>query len=306
VRAAAHFIAEGLRKGERCAFAGDGRAAGHVTAALRGVGVNTGRELERSALLYSTTGDTYLRAGRFDLEGQFGHLGGLVGQSLADGFTGLRHAGEMHWALGSEPGCDRLLEYEARLNDLVPKLSLTGMCQYDRRRFPSETVRDALRAHPVVVLSGGVRPNHFYEPPDLLLNGHSADGRVEWMMRGLRDEGAAEARPTIMIAEDDREISAGMKRALRAMGYRVVKAEDVEEALEMGRRERPGLILTNTDLAWLDELIRLMRQDAELRSVPVAAVYADRPEDFRDDRLLVLDDYSRLEELFPASGPNAT
>lgn len=35
-----------------------------------------------------------------------------------------------------------------------------------------------------------------------------------------------------------------MKRALRAMGYRVVKAEDAEEALEVGRRERPGLVLT--------------------------------------------------------------
>src|SRR5215213_1798711 len=31
VRAAAHFIAGGLRKGERCAFAGDYRAAEHVT-----------------------------------------------------------------------------------------------------------------------------------------------------------------------------------------------------------------------------------------------------------------------------------
>jgi hypothetical protein len=71
-------------------------------------------------------------------------------------------------------------------------------------------------------------------------------------------------------------------------------------------RERLGLVLTNTDLGWLDELIPMVKRDAELRFVPVAAVYPDRPEEFRDDRLLVLDDYSRLEELFPASGPNAT
>jgi len=109
-----------------------------------------------------------------------------------------------------------------------------------------------------------------------------------------------------MIAEDDREISAGMRRALRAIRYRVVKAEDADELLDVGRRGRPGLILTNTDLAWLDELIRLVRQDAELRFVPVAAVYADRPGDFRDDRLVVLDDYSRLEELFPTTAPDAS
>jgi hypothetical protein len=52
-------------------------------------------------------------------------------------------------------------------------------------------------------------------PPELFLNGHSADSRVEWMMSGLRGEGTAEMRPTVMIAEDDREIRAGMTRALR-------------------------------------------------------------------------------------------
>ena len=304
VRAAAHFIAEGLRKGERCAFAADGRAAEHVTAALRGAGVDTGRELGRGALLYSTPEETYLREGQFDPEGQFDHVGGLVERSVAEGFTGLRHVGEMNWALGQAPGCERLLEYEARLNDFFPKLNLTGMCQYDRKRFPSETVRDALRAHPVVVLSDGVRPNHYYEPPELFLNGHSADSRVEWMMSGLRGEGAAQPRPTVMIAEDDREIRTGMMRALRAMGYRVVKAEDAEEALEIGRRERPGLVLTNTDLKWLDELIRLVSRDAALRFAPVAAVYPDRPEGFRDERLVVLDDYSQLQKLYPTTGPH--
>jgi CheY-like chemotaxis protein len=306
VRAAAHFIAEGLRKGERCAFAVDGQAAEHVKAALRGGGVNTGRELERGALLYATPGDAYLKTGRFDPEGQFGHLGGLVERSLTEGFTGLRYAGEMQWALGPEPGCERLLEYEAGLNDIVPKLNLTGMCQYDRRQFSPETVRDAIRAHPVVVLSDGVRPNHFYEPPELLLNGHSADRRVEWMLSRLRGEESVQPRPTIMIAEDDREIRMGMMRALRAMGYRVVKAEDVEEALEVGRRERPGLVLTNTDLGWLDELIRLVSSDAALRFAPVAAIYPDRPEEFWDERLVVLDDYSGLEELIPATWPAAT
>lgn len=305
VRAAAHFIAEGLRKGERCAFAADGRASDNVTAALHGGGVNTGRELERGALVYATPGDAYLKAGRFDPEGQFGYLGGLIEQSLAEGFMGLRHAGEMQWALGPEPGCDRLLEYEAGLNGLVPALNLTGMCQYDRRRFSPETVRDVLRAHPVVVLSDGVRPNHFYEPPEMLLSDH-ADKRVEWMMRRLRGGESAQPHPTIMVAEDDQEIRTVMMRALRARGYRVVKAEDAEEALAVGRRERPGLVLTNTDLKWLDELVRLVSSDAALRFAPVAAVYPDRPEEFRDDRLVVLDDYSGLEELIPATGSDAT
>jgi CheY-like chemotaxis protein len=109
-----------------------------------------------------------------------------------------------------------------------------------------------------------------------------------------------------MVAEDDREIRTGMKRTLVGMGYRVVKAEDLEEALEVGQRERPILVLTNTDLGWLDELLGVMRQDAGLRFVPVAAIYPDRPEEFRDDRLAVLDDYSQLEKLIPTAGTTLT
>lgn len=179
------------------------------------------------------------------------------------------------------------------------------MCQYDRRHFSRETVRDALRAHPVVVLSDGVRPNHFYEAPELFLNGHAADRRVEWMVSRLRGERPADARPTVMLAEEDRDISAGMKRTLLAMGYRVVKAEDAEEALEVARRERPGLVLTNTDLHWLDELISLAGQEAALRFVPVAAVYPNRPDEYSEDLILVLDDYSLLGELLPATVPDA-
>lgn len=299
VRATAHFLAEGLRRGERCAFAAGGRAAAHVTAALRGQGVNTRLELERGALLHVTHGDAYLGSGRFDPEEQFGRLGALVRRSVADGFGGLRHAGEMCWALGPEPGCERLFEYESRLNDIVPSERVTGMCQYDRRKFPAEAVRDAVRTHPLVVLSGGVRPNHFYEPPDVFLDGRSADRRVEWMMGRLRGDGAPPRCPTVMVAEEDRELRAGMRRRLRAMGYRVVKAEDAEEALEVGRCERPALVLTNTDLGWLDELLAVFGRDAELRFVTVAAVYPDRPEGFRDERIVVLEDYSQLDKLVP-------
>jgi hypothetical protein len=87
------------------------------------------------------------------------------------------------------------------------------------------------------------------------------------------------------------------------MGYRAVKAEEEQEMIETARRERPNLILTNTDLRWLDRLIALLHEDEELRFLPVAAVYPDPPEGFQDERLMVLDGYEKLESILPPVVP---
>jgi CheY-like chemotaxis protein len=183
-------------------------------------------------------------------------------------------------------------------------MRLTGLCQYDRRRFSPEIIRDAIRTHPVVVLRNEVCPNHLYEPPELFLNGHSTDKRVEWMMSRLKGEKrAATSTATVMVVDDDQFLRSQMKQSVEKMGYRAVKAEDEQEMIETARRERPDLVLTNTDLGWLDRLIALLRRDEELRFLPVAAVYPDPPENFQDVRLMVLDGYEKLESILPPAAP---
>jgi hypothetical protein len=43
-----------------------------------------------------------------------------MGETVDRGFTGLRSSGEMTWALGDDAGCDRVIEYEALLDDVFP------------------------------------------------------------------------------------------------------------------------------------------------------------------------------------------
>ncbi len=303
LRALVPFIAEGLRRGECCYFTGNERSIGQVASALRGAGVEADREQKRGALSLSTPKESYLKTGRFDMEEQFGQFAAMIDQVRGDGFGGLRHAGQMDWAIEHEQDPETLIEYEAKLNDIVPGLRLTGLCQYDRRRFPSEIIRDAIRTHPVVVLRDEVCPNHLYEPPELFLNGHSAERRVQWMMRQLNGTKRVESsKPTVLVVDDDQFIRAQMKQSVETMGYRAVKAEDEGEMIEKARRERPDLILTNTDLRWLDRLISLLRGDEELRFLPVAAVYPNPPEDFQKERLVVLDGYENLHSILPPDG----
>lgn len=57
------------------------------------------------------------------------------------------------------------MEYETRMNLLVPDFDCTFMCVYDLARLPGEMVVDIMATHPYVILRGRVRANPFFVPP---------------------------------------------------------------------------------------------------------------------------------------------
>ncbi len=131
-------------------------------------------------------------------------LRGALDATLAQGYSALRITGEMTWALGPEVGCDRLMEYETGLNAYFPGSKALAICQYNRRRFPPEVIRDVLRTHPVAILGEQVCPNHYYEPPEFALDPEADAQRVEWMIRQLRLAREAQQRQGAVAAELER------------------------------------------------------------------------------------------------------
>jgi PAS domain S-box-containing protein len=80
----------------------------------------------------------------------------------------------MTWQLGGAPGTERLLEYEARLNDFLRDHDACALCQYNRRRFPPEIILGVIRTHPVLIYRGKISHNPYYIPPeDCLQPGHA-------------------------------------------------------------------------------------------------------------------------------------
>lgn len=294
------FIKEGLARNERCSYIVHERPVEEAAARFQAAGIDVRGERARGALVIADSFEAYLPTGRFDPDERLNLLGEHVRQALADGFTGLRSAGEMEWATCGAPGCERLVEYESRVNDLTERLSITGLCQYNRQRNPPATLRDALRTHPIVMLDGKAYKNLYYEPPAIFLNRASDAERVEWMMGKLKKAPEAIVRPPVLVVEEDQEIRRRMGRKLEMLGYTVVKAEDAREALKLATGEHPYFILTNSDLPWLGNLIQLIRREADLRDLPVVAIYPDKPQEYREDRLVLLDNYLQLEELWPA------
>ncbi|MFP2927471.1 MEDS domain-containing protein [Pyxidicoccus sp. 3LG] len=188
------FFQEGLARGECCAYIVDERTAEEVAAALAARGTDVEAALASGALRFLTKRDAYLRSGAFDPQAMIAFLKQTQDETLAAGFTGLRVTGEMTWALGPETGCERVIEYEALINDFFTGSRSLAICQYNRCRFPAEIIRDTLRTHPVAVVGNEVHENLFYETPEMVLGKESASTRVDWMVTQLQRVRTGERR----------------------------------------------------------------------------------------------------------------
>jgi hypothetical protein len=85
------------------------------------------------------------------------------------GFRVSRSIGNMEWALEDPPGVDDLVEYEARLNYILPRYEDPVICVYDIAKFNGAIIVDILRTHPMVVIGGTLQENPFFVPPDEFL-----------------------------------------------------------------------------------------------------------------------------------------
>lgn len=184
--AVAPFIRAGLQRGDRCIYIHDDRERQDVIAGLRAEGIDVDAVRREGRFDLVTKHETYLRGGSFDPYLMVAFLRDTMETALAGGFRGLTVTGEMTWALGTEPGCEQLITYEALLNRFFPGNTVAAICQYNRRRAPAAVVRDVLRTHPTVIADGRVfQDNPYFEPTEAIIDGVSDDVRVAWMLRQL-------------------------------------------------------------------------------------------------------------------------
>jgi CheY-like chemotaxis protein len=92
---------------------------------------------------------------------------------------------------------------------------------------------------------------------------------------------------TIMVVEDNELSRDALSRRLERRGYRVVRAVDGAEAVSIGRRELPDLILMDLGLPRLDglEATRCLKADAATRHIPIVVLSAHVMTNDRDKAL---------------------
>lgn len=157
------FLAEGLRKSERCWYLPASDDPNAVRTALKARNVETARATDRGALSILTSNAAYSVRGDFDPEETMVVFSDAIEQALADGFNGFRAAANMSWALDLDGGPEKLIVYEALLRSLFSSARATGLCLYDRKRMPLSVIDGALSTHPVVHVNGTYSVNTFYD-----------------------------------------------------------------------------------------------------------------------------------------------
>ena len=113
--------------------------------------------------------DAYLRGDRFDQDAMLALLEEVLQSGEASGYPLTRLVAHMEWALLDKPGVDDLLEYETRLNYMLPKYDDPVICTYDLSKFSASAAMDIMRTHPVVIVGEVLQENPFFVPPDQFL-----------------------------------------------------------------------------------------------------------------------------------------
>ena len=163
------FIKDGFDQGDKTFHLIDPERREDHLRRLADAGIDVEEAVASGQLEVHPWEDGPLHGERFD---QYTWLAGfeeVLQSGAASGYTKTRFLAQMEWALVDLPGTDDLIEFETRVNYVVPKYDDPVICAYDLSKFGASTVMYALRTHPVVIIGGLLQENPFYVDPDQLL-----------------------------------------------------------------------------------------------------------------------------------------
>ncbi|MBI3813656.1 MAG: MEDS domain-containing protein [Nitrospinae bacterium] len=188
------FIRAGLESGEKCIYIVDDNTAATVLDAMRTDGIDVDSAVKSGRLSIATKQEAYLKQGYFDPEWMINFLKEAADTAKREGYPCLRVTGEMTWVFGGDPGVERLIEYEAKLNYFCPEKDMLVICQYNRNRFSPEIIIDVIRTHPLVIFKDTVCKNFYYVPPDDFLKPGQSYREAERLLDNILERSRVEEK----------------------------------------------------------------------------------------------------------------
>lgn len=160
----APYYQEGLDAGEEVInIVGAPNESDHYER-LRSHGIDVQAAIDADRLKVYTDEHTYTLGGRFDSQRMYDLLQGALHSARQHG-RHVRTSGVMDWATSGCAGIEELMQYEAKVNVLVPMYDCTLLCVYDLARLSGQMVMDILATHPYVLYRRRVLQSAHYLPP---------------------------------------------------------------------------------------------------------------------------------------------
>jgi signal transduction histidine kinase len=206
------FIRQGLERHEKVLYLVHDHTGGQILDYLRADGVDVSPYLQRGQLTLLGSEESYLQAGEFEPERMLALLRAETERATGQGYKALRVTGEMSWVLKGLPGSARIVEFEAKLNSLLPGSQCLAVCQYDQRKFDPHVLLDILATHPMAVIGTEVYDNFYYMPPQEFLGANSVAAKLNSWLNQLKEHKRSETqirtltRKLMTTQEDERRM----------------------------------------------------------------------------------------------------
>jgi hypothetical protein len=115
------FITEGIERGEKAYHIVDSAHRPGHRRRLQAAGIDTAEVERQGQLDIRAWEDAYLRDGHFSQERMLALIEAVLIGGRDQGYALTRLVANMEWALQDRPGVEDLVEYETRLNYVLPK-----------------------------------------------------------------------------------------------------------------------------------------------------------------------------------------
>jgi hypothetical protein len=163
------FVKDGFSRGEKAFHIVDPARRHQHLKWLTDAGIDVEQATGSGQLAMRSWDQAYLRQGRFDQDAMLALIEETLQTGAAEGYPLTRLVAQMEWACSEKPGVNDLVEYETRLNYVLPRYHDAVICTYDLARFGSSVAMDIMRTHPVAIIGGVLLENPFFVPPDQFL-----------------------------------------------------------------------------------------------------------------------------------------
>jgi hypothetical protein len=115
------FIKEGFERGEKAFHIVDPKLRAEHGLRLTSAGIDVSAAEGSGQFELRNWADAYLRDGHFDQDRMLALIEEVLDGGMQQGFPLTRLIAHMDWALEDRPGVDDLVEYETRLNYILPR-----------------------------------------------------------------------------------------------------------------------------------------------------------------------------------------
>ena len=163
------FVRDGLERGERAYHVLPARYRQEHLDQLRSADIDVRAAQQRRQLEVATPEEVYLRNGRFSKEAMLEVIQEALKAGPTLGFPLTRLIAHAEAVLQDGSFSNEWIEYETRLNDVLPHYHDPVICTYDANLLNGAIAVDLLRTHPVAIIGGRLYENPFFVPPTKFL-----------------------------------------------------------------------------------------------------------------------------------------